>query len=1366
MAAPAPVDLEPAAPANAEGATENTPEQQAAADAFFEQLEATVGAQPHTTETEPTEDQVSPDTARRLARGPLVYFNGDQTEDSEQKAWEAADTRLTSELNEGGKFKRFVKGIWKGSLLRGHYLVKYKDEALEQITDTQNIHAHDANGAQSAAARVATLERFTTTWTNEVIHTEIGESRAEHQKDSEFSLGIKTLVKKYVSGELNDESLKEEQNRFYAGYRQRHGSAATDQIGEGVVSINNMLEVAKAAAKEVDEMLEIAKAVKGSEEHAASIAYVVNNMRVMTGETRTGVRGKVDYGKFEKWLDNASKSKFGALVGPEAVTVAASLALGAVKMSFTKAVAVTGAVGVGAGVLGYFRERKRVKQERRQHSTEMAMGQDYAIGSKRREEMEATRYTTVEAIDLTNTINAHFDPNRLNNGGRGALEAAAAALAAAKTRVGMSDAEDINLISYSDKYAVERERLQLDVAIAAADLSLRERMANGGAELLGQAGATAESIVQAYSRTFVEQIKEDMTAKDKAAVSLSRRRGIKMGLAVGGASIVTSVGAHFAEQAILGGLDTIHHSPSGNFSHTTVGKGEVQINDDSSIAQHDGTIDIIGHDGKPVDGLTGLKVEQDGSLSQTAKDALVAHGMHVDDLPPTVETVQTAQTTTSTIGEYMTQPNNGTTHVTRDFWYDNNTPGVFEGNELGLDYGGVDNSGVAPDGHYQYVTAMYQGDSIHGDQVAQLQQLESAGQLKLAISASVDTQATPFMEDGHVVIQPDGSAQIVADIDPNSPAGSLYSVENGHLVYHGAYAEVVQVDGTDQNGVVHVKPLATEVGHKDATNVTHSAPPIQESHPVTRITTGGFDTTDHNEIVGAALPFVSRKSLEVVGKLRGAVPYGSYGEARPASERERRWQRDRSPELQQNPSAELNTAEQLTWYRDHVAESYGNEYMDLIQKNIAESGILDKIGDKTRAVVVMPVAAVAESENIFNTLSLYSQQGDGKEKTTILMNVNWIDDITAKEPDAQGKIDKTFAEIQRAREAFPDLNIAVSTRVWERSFIEARGGKLFGRVVKELYDTAAFAVEAKMRSGEIEPGREMMLITNDADARGMSSDYFNNYIRALDKNPTVDVFTSQIRWGVAEAKDFPGYMAAASFYSMTDMLSGRAEHRDGGSVSSCGANTGFRLSTFAACGGMDGEMGAGADADMGHRIRAARGVAVNGGSYGTSVSSGATGDLADGGRQVVMLTPGTALDTSPDRLLKAYLAGRSLSDAWNTYDNKDGYEIRTVGALKAEREDIKKDIKTVSERIARTVEGMTNDWYGGNAKATAAIRLLYGPPENYDIDRLPSGHIKFKFTKAGQKWLSSHLIDYGDRLHRAYYSSEKRPARFVSPIAA
>ena len=106
----------------------------------------------------------------------------------------------------------------------------------------------------------------------------------------------------------------------------------------------------------------------------------------------------------------------------------------------------------------------------------------------------------------------------------------------------------------------------------------------------------------------------------------------------------------------------------------------------------------------------------------------------------------------------------------------------------------------------------------------------------------------------------------------------------------------------------------------------------------------------------------------------------------------------------------------------------------------------------------MPVHASEESNNIYKTLSLYSQQDEeSKSQSVILMNLNWID-REKDNPEKAAGIQKTLDEIERFKDDHPEVKIAQFTKEWSNDWYEnVRHKAMYGEIIKTLYDTAAFS---------------------------------------------------------------------------------------------------------------------------------------------------------------------------------------------------------------------------------------------------------------------------------------------------------------------
>jgi hypothetical protein len=1324
----------------------------------------------------------------------------DQSKDAQDAARDRADERLVEELSEGGRLKRFANGIWKGNVAKEFYRQRYIQEALGTIEDSQNILTHETGLDIESRGRAinATIERFQTEY-DEVIHGDAGEKREVQGEDAEITTAFKSMIRRYATGDLNDTTLREERTRFMQAYRETHGEGA---FGAGLVTTDNMIEVARA--------------VMGIAEHSGSLDHAIANMQVITGEARTGVRTEAQYNKVDKAIDRLSKSKFGSMVGPEIVVGAVTLAATAAKWgsySVLGAALKTIAPGAGAGVWAGLRENKRMKDERSQHARERAQGKEFGEDAVRRNELEETRYESVSAQYLTDSVREFSAAEKLD-AGEEALKAALDVLAQVQSRIDLSNKRSIDLISYSDAAAIGDERMALDLARAEARTAIEHRLTPEVRQALGlEPEAAVRDIVHAQSLEYIELIDDDISTKDRAFKALKAKRvakaaaiGVAAGL-VGGviaqefiaAADPTRAGlfekAWGAENQIsadgvqhqtllegfVEGQDRVLHTDAssvyeGYETAGTSGLGTLSLSNDHSMVENgDGTVNFVDPNGRAA--VENLVINPDGSLPPESLDQLAAAGMAVEDssFDKDVTTTETVQVNGD---QYVQNHLDETTRVTRDFWYGNDTPGVYDQNELRVYWGG--NAGIVDGGYQLSAAGMTSNGSWQGGESVDWKQASANGNLFMSISATVDTQTRTFM----VPIGPDGAINISED----SPAGQFFTNENGRAKFTGAYAEVVQTAGVDEQGVVHIRPLATLVGSGGDGPITDTiVTTTTERYSEYKITTEGYDTTVQNFTEAApVLPIESRRSLEAFRARRKGSGYGyGYGEGSLSSAEIAQLRSETSPRLLRNPDVVLNPKQELDWYARQLRKGVGDEYVEEIRNDIASSPELQAVNPGLKAIIAIPVGAVGEADNIYRTLSLYAQQDPSSiAASKILLHVNWKDSSEANPVEAAA-IAKTHAEIERARADFPDLSIATIQSVWseERYRNGEYGQGLIGHVARKLYDAAMLSVRDQMAEGTIPADRDVLLIRNDADAQGMDRHYVDHMIASAEDGSESEVFSGAVRWDTARHRDLPGFGFVSNLNEITNM----AAHRKGSSEAkkTVGINMAIKMGVFAAVGGIGhgSYTGAGSDdLEVGKRVAGARQ-----GIYGTSRSYARRRNrrkdgLASGARKVHRLVAGAGIDSKGDRMERSYLSPGGVVETWMTFD-AGGARSRSEGLDELDRKEhmtTEEGAARVIQRIESNLSGVLGGWYSSqetvemrSALAMMLPRELNGQP-TYTIRKIrsPGGDTaaEFKFSSDGATWLVNHLrrdtrgrIDpLGRRVRRQLYSENTAKLRSVS----
>ncbi|HVX58844.1 MAG TPA: hypothetical protein VG964_03900 [Candidatus Saccharimonadales bacterium] len=1292
-------------------------------------------------------------------------------------AIDAADDYLSRETSQKG-VKGFVKKIFKGNLVRDVVRQRQIHKGRQEIIESGNIYAlQGGDQADHDEAVAAVVERFTSDY--DLLHRQAGETN--EAMEGTLLGQLKQLIGEFAhNSAMSIEALEEAKNRVLHEYGQR--VHAKDR-NKGLLYADNIIEVAQNA--------------RFAAEHELARDRIEAALSGQIGEAKVGVRTEARLQAIDKsldWLHNHHVT----LVNEGTLGIAMAIGLSAAKWTSRSALSAAARMaipGIGAGLIAGAREHLRVGQERTLHMRQMAEGGEMpAENAPRREKMEGARYETVSATELIDQLDGVGE--LLDNG---ALLEAIASINAAEVRIGMSDQRNIDLISYSSKTSVEQERFELDMRLAEAKVLLQRKLNSLDDEALAGLGLASKDLATALSARngdLEEYLLGDISEKDQAFKKLRRNRTLKM--AAVGAAMGVTLGIAFQEahaaldgglrgvlegsggnrQSLLSALLRHAHHPSGDqhreffegghhFKDTAVdlppGYHLVQTNPGEKFGW-----EVQGPDGKNVlDHLDmhkfleqmqgdhnqhhlhhisgdhlGVGFDTQGNLDYESREALRSLGFDLHQHAVGFkEPHLVTHDVTRNIHEYLRAHPRDFVRAHRELWYDNNTPGVYDQNELRLDWGA---GGVGIDSHGNYVlnvASMMPDGSFHEGLSTNAQQLVHEGKMAIALSMSRDTQHFVHL----VNIDKNGNAVIKAD---SFLGRSLFANQDGHARFIGGYAEAAQLMGKTPDGGESIRMLATVVGENHPHSATDQVTRLVMEHH-THYVTDIEAPKDLPVEVPPVIPIYSRKGLENLADSRGETAYGyyNYNYGYRSSEITTKWKGERSPRLKNNPDAQLDAGQELGWYRKKLGKDRGKEYLKEVDERIETDEVLKNIGAETKALVCMPVEATAESDNIYKTLSLYAQQSaEAKKATVVVLNVNWKESV-ALNPEMKAKIDKTLSEIDRAKAAFPDLRIAVFKKEWSDEFIKSRKERIFGEVVKTLYDTAALAVERAVSEGRRPSAYDAVLITNDADAHGLRKNYLDLYIKAMESEPSADVFAGIIRGGIKEYADVPGFGVVNGLYYVMNAMYYREHRKNGRRMSTPGANSGFRLSTLAAVGGSEdrNDLGVGADGAIGRKVQAAR--------------EGSNPD-----RAVTKHVAFAQIDTDPDRLLGAYMSGRFVGSAWNDFDDGGGYKPRTEARGVVDKENIEKDIDDIARRIEINIEGFASGWYQDEATVDSALALYFGLSDRNGnplyTKSWKGGSFSFKFTEEGKVHLRNVLLrdskgrydHYGSRTRRRLYS--------------
>lgn len=1342
----------------------------------------------------------TPTTQEELERGLNIHVV-DTSQGVVAGATDYANAELAEKTSQRG-FKGFLKKIWYGSVARDYFKIRKNQEGRAQIMEAGNIHTlQEGSQADHNLSMAAIVTRFT----DDYLHSgERQDKLADVDGGERLENGLKVLVNYYGAGAIDEAELVEQKTRLLDEYKQQ--LHAKDR-NKGLMLADNVLEVAQTARAAVN--------------HGIAMERIQEALTAHAGEARVGQRTEAGRELADKIVDKIYGSKVGsnlneraleksgrysAWVNETTLGVASAVALSVAKLTTRKAVtaaAAAGTMGAGAGIVAGAREYAQMGRERQQHMRERAVGMAApAEGAKRREQLEETRYETIAANDLHDQLTqarqavAEADPDSIRDAVR--------AISEVQARIDLSDRTNIDLIDFSSNVNLESERLKLDIALAEAKVAARRALGEASDESLNgiEVPRDLDEAVGNGVAAIQDLLQEDVSARDAVFKKLRLKRTGKMALAgfVTGETfglalqevravfsdslqgVFESGGNHVDRRTLLAGLlghGTANHLHGLHNHDPRLGKnGAVDLpqgyhikdvgNDHWELLGKDNH--VLAHD---------LTVNQHGAFTHDSQEALERAGFKLHETTQDFTTRHVVhEHVTRSPEEFLHRHPGDFTKVNRQLWYDNNTP-YSDLNELKLWWGGTNDAGIDAHGDFVFnVANMTPGGSFHDGLSANAQQLIHEGKMAIALSMTHDTQSHVIM----IPIDEHGNAVIKAN---SWVAHNLFTKENGQAQFTGAYAEAVQLMGK-QHGVETMRMLATVVGadkvHSINEVLSHVATGYHE-RVITHLTHIAGERHIPVEIP-PVIPVYARRGLESEtvpeDEVRRSPSYYGYGEL--SEELLDRWRDNMSPRLRDNPDAVLDPSEELSWYRKRVEEQRGAEYLQDLDRNIDNDEVLANIDDSVDAIVTIPVAAASESENIYNTLSLYAQQSDdAKRRTVILMNVNWRQSAES-DPESKAAIDKTIAEIERAKADFPDLKIASFQKQWTDDFIRERNG-VIGEVVKVLYDVASMSMERSIREGR-RSNREALIIRNDADEVGLRKNYIDQYLKAMTEYPDSDAYSGIIRFDTRRHKDFPSFGIITNFARVLNIRR---------PVTS-GANSAFRMSSLAAVGGSEDSPDIGAGADdvlMGRKLRFARGEAGGGGSTYGSRSPGLVSSASSTGtastRVVIRHILAAQVDTNGDRFLGVYRRGGLFESSWEDF-SEGGYRDRREelkGLPDNDREDPVNDINIIAGRIEKEL-AFYGTGYNDPGLMSWALGTYFGTQDRDGnplyTARWNNGEFQFRFTDSGRQWLQTRLTrdergrfdPYGSRVRRRLYrekpSRSNRPTppgvRFVAPLSS
>lgn len=547
----------------------------------------------------------------------------------------------------------------------------------------------------------------------------------------------------------------------------------------------------------------------------------LQELKIVLGEAQIGLRTQTKYSLADRALHRLESVPFLNMVSPAVVATGVALAT-AVTISSAKGLLAVGAPVVGSaavsGLAGYIQTHESTQRDVFNDRRDAAVREVFHNTSRERNRLQqaGTRFDMRDASDVTNQLSIELpDPVSLSST-QGFADACRAyrdlllQYAEARARLGLSNRQRIDLIRFSSATSIEAERLLLTVAVARA----RETLRSYHAHLMHAAGGNLALSPQGVQfglsndpvtliNTQVAFVESDIQSRVIDTVQRSTRRFVRQKSLK---SAALAAGSSVAFAGLTYGISQAFHGifqPDGNLksvSDTIIvpgSKSEVHLLGGEILEKNaDGSWRI--EQGNQVK-VQGIRFNQDGTLTETSKTLLEEKGYFAHDKATWTETIASTVTERVTPEEYLSKYGENMVEIDHIEWADNNTP-VFDKNELRLDWGGPNNSGITENGYVFSTQRMTPDGSYHGSET-----FDATVKDKLYNVFSV-TRGT----ETKVFVFPDG-----AEIPKDSDAGKLLFREvNGKAVFLGNYAHAMYFDTPPVPGqtIPRGVSLATHVG--------------------------------------------------------------------------------------------------------------------------------------------------------------------------------------------------------------------------------------------------------------------------------------------------------------------------------------------------------------------------------------------------------------------------------------------------------------------------------------------------------------------------------------------------------------------------
>ena len=469
-------------------------------------------------EKEEIDDELEADMHR-----PLVAVNADFSVDKKDLAHDIAERQLNEETSRAGLLKR----LWKGTLFKKFYELKYTDELMSGDR-TVEVDGKELSVDELIARRKeSAISRFVMSVVDDsdaYIHDKAGERMQE--ADAETTARIREAIEKFATAKIPEGHSLDELKRMFENDMKRLKAESRDK-GDSTDELifDNYLDVAVQARMRV--------------EHGIAMEEVMEGFKVFDAEVRDGIRTEAHRDNIDKIINKLESSNAAGLVPAEVF---------AVVFGVTSALTQTGARaigGAGAGIgvstlISGLRERNRVTEDRARMLRDVANGMSYegqsaespkSASARYEKRIGGTLYDTESAASLTKNIES-----AMSTEGEARSEATLRAIAEARVRIDFSDAEAKDLIAYSSEDARGKERLALDIATIRAERSLSDE---------------DKKKLEVMKAEIQKEITASVDEKDK---KFKHERAV-MAVKKAGKTLLIGAGAFLVSQEVMAAMD-------------------------------------------------------------------------------------------------------------------------------------------------------------------------------------------------------------------------------------------------------------------------------------------------------------------------------------------------------------------------------------------------------------------------------------------------------------------------------------------------------------------------------------------------------------------------------------------------------------------------------------------------------------------------------------------------------------------------------------------------------------------------------------------------------------------------------------------